>query len=80
MKKRDFLRFGELSSNQNFSIEELRKKLGDNPICYLTGEPIDLLERDEYTLDHIIPRAKGGKNTLDNLGILKREINTESCT
>lgn len=59
----------------DFTTDDLLKKIGDNPTCYLTGRPINLLKTREYHLDHIIPTAKGGKNTLDNLGLACKEAN-----
>ncbi len=55
--------------------QEVEKKLGDSPICYLTGEPIDLSEMSKYSLDHIIPISKGGTSTLDNLGLATKIAN-----
>ena len=49
-----------------FSVADLLAKFGDSPVCALTGRAIDLLDGPSYALDHIIPRAKGGTNTLDN--------------
>ncbi len=33
--------------------------------CYLCGEPI--VDGDDWNLDHIVPRAKHGRTTPDNL-------------
>ena len=35
-----------------------------NGLCALTGRPMDIATA---TLDHIVPRARGGSNELDNL-------------
>lgn len=58
-----------------FTEKQLLKKIGKNPKCYLTGKPIDLLDSKSYQLDHIIPRSKGGPNTLDNCQIACKEAN-----
>lgn len=58
-----------------FTEKELLKKIGKKPKCYLTGRPIDLLDSRSYQLDHIVPRSKGGKNTLDNCQIACKEAN-----
>lgn len=60
---------------KNFTIKEGKEKIGSDPICYLTGQPIDITNPKDYHLDHIVPVNKGGKNTLTNMGILKSEIN-----
>lgn len=59
----------------SFKVKDLRSKIGDNPICYLTGRPIDLLDGKSYHLDHIIPKNKGGLNTLDNCNIACKDAN-----
>jgi 5-methylcytosine-specific restriction endonuclease McrA len=58
-----------------FTEKELLKKIGENPKCYLTGKSIDLLDSKSYQLDHIIPRSKGGPNSLDNCQIACKEAN-----
>lgn len=51
------------------------KKFGDNPKCYLTGEPINIWKTNTYNFDHIKPLSQGGESTLDNLGICTKEAN-----
>lgn len=80
LKFRDFQRrngTNTLTNKQekNFTVQEAKEKIGNNPICYLTGEKINLDDPKDYHLDHILPVNKGGKNTLDNLGLLKSDIN-----
>lgn len=71
--------FGKCKSREripsSFSSQELKDKILNSPFCYLTGEKIDLLSRKSYELDHIIPRAKGGNNSLLNCGLASRNAN-----
>jgi len=62
-----------------FSLEDLKNKIGENPICYLTGKKIDLSKSRTYHFDHIIPVSRGGDNSLNNLGICTREANQAKC-
>ena len=57
------------------SVEDVLKKFGENPVCYLTGQSIDLSKPSTYHLDHIIPRSRGGNNSLDNLGLCTKQAN-----
>ncbi len=41
--------------------------------CQYTGKQ---LSYDEANIDHVIPRARGGKNTWDNLVVCSKEINS----
>lgn len=58
-----------------FTFRDVIEKLGENPVCHLTGRPIDLNKPSTYNLDHIVPRSQGGDNSLENLDIAVRQAN-----
>jgi 5-methylcytosine-specific restriction endonuclease McrA len=60
----------------NFKPEDVINKYGENTFCYLTGDRIDISKPRTYSFDHKIPRSRGGENTLDNLGICTKIVNT----
>ena len=60
---------------KNFTTQDVLNKFGDNPVCYLTGTPIDLNKPETYHFDHVIPASKGGTNDLSNLEICLKEAN-----
>ena len=66
---------GRKTPEANFSREDVLKKIGEDPVCYLTGDKIDLSKSNLYSLDHIIPSSKGGDNSLGNLNIAIRDAN-----
>lgn len=60
---------------RKFNINEVYENIINNPECYLTGREIDLNDRSTWSLDHIIPRSKGGVLTKDNIGLSCRDAN-----
>jgi 5-methylcytosine-specific restriction endonuclease McrA len=61
-----------VSTGRNTTIRDRHRRIiaRDQPPCGLCGEPIDysLPHTDpmSFVVDHIIPRAKGGPDTLEN--------------
>lgn len=56
-----------------------RKIAQGQPPCHLCGEEIDYaashLEPLSFTIDHVIPLAKGGADVLENLAAAHRRCN-----
>lgn len=73
-KLQNFCRNNPMDKN-NITIDNIIQRFGENPKCYLTGELIDIYQPRTYHFDHIIPRSRGGQNTLDNLGICTKRAN-----
>lgn len=65
----------DIPTGSLFTIEDVFKKFNGIYRCYLTGDEINIEDSNSYNFDHIIATKSGGKNTLDNLGLLKRDIN-----
>ncbi len=51
-----------------FTNAELKKKILDDPYCYITGEQFDPYDSTQWSLDHILPKSRGGTNDLTNAG------------
>lgn len=54
---------------------------GPKPPCHYCPEPIDYdahyLDPMSFTIDHVVPRAKGGPDTLDNIVPAHRKCNRD---
>jgi transposase len=59
----------------NFTVQDVIDKFGINPRCNLTGELIDIYKPSTYEFDHIIPKSRGGDNSLNNLAICTKLAN-----
>lgn len=59
----------------SFTSDDILNMYNINPICSLTGRPINLEDTRSWELDHIIPASKGGPDTLENCQITCREVN-----
>jgi predicted transcriptional regulator len=62
-----------------FTVKDVINKFGERPKCYLTGRNVEIEKPRTYHFDHILPRSRGGTNTLENLGICTREANQAKC-
>lgn len=66
---------GTMCEHKSFTVQDVIDKFGENTQCYLTGVDINIYDTKTYEFDHIIPRSRGGQNTLDNLGIASKKAN-----
>jgi len=73
MRTVDYRKGNPVTEPITFSPKDLLEKCGS--ICYLTGDEIDFENNTSYSLDHMIPRSKGGANTLENCYIATKAAN-----
>lgn len=62
-------------SKRMFSTRDFIDKFTMNPKCGLTGRSIDINQPETWELDHIVPKSRGGDNSLDNCQVLSKEVN-----
>lgn len=57
-------------------LREKRERIfkRDGGVCWLCGMPIE--HRHEFTLDHVIPKSKGGDNSYENLKVAHAYCNS----
>lgn len=55
--------------------ERFINKIINNPVCYITGDIIDLTKPSTYNLDHKIPLSRGGRHSLNNFGLTTKRAN-----
>lgn len=61
-----------LTSNIDFGSKKQFKRMF--PVCAYSGEPFE--QRDTRTIEHIIPRIRGGSEDLANKIVVKRSWNS----
>ena len=82
-KRNQFSRVGskkerQLSGDKReymFTNAELKDKIINDPYCYLTGEQLELEDSQHWSLDHIVPKSRGGTNELTNAGQTLKIVN-----
>ena len=75
-RDKDWFRKGKPTRKKALSeLKGVIKEVYDNK-CYLTGRPLDMDSGTNLEFDYIIPKSKGGTNTLSNLGLCVKDANT----
>tara|TARA_R100000458_G_C8265297_1_gene240393 strand:+ start:1044 stop:1646 length:603 start_codon:yes stop_codon:yes gene_type:complete len=65
----------QFQKTMTFNYKDVHAKFGDHFPCALTGRPLNWNNPEDYQYDHIVPIARGGDNTINNLQILCTEAN-----
>jgi 5-methylcytosine-specific restriction endonuclease McrA len=73
MRAADYRQGNKIMEPVTFSSKNLLEKCGST--CYLTGDTIDFGDTASYSLDHRVPRSKGGLNTLENCEFATKAAN-----
>lgn len=72
--KKEALEAGATETSAGFKLELLKAQQG---ICLYTGEGLVPTSLDEYDIDHIVPRSKGGPDSALNYALTTRAANKE---
>ena len=61
--------------------ERMRRQIArGKPACHICGESIDYtlphLDPKAFVIDHVVPLAKGGADTIDNVKAAHRDCNS----
>ena len=65
----------QFQKTMTFNYKDVHAKYGDHFQCALTGRPLQWNNPEDYQYDHIVPIARGGDNTINNLQLLCTEAN-----
>jgi 5-methylcytosine-specific restriction endonuclease McrA len=58
-----------------FNYKDVYAKYGDHFQCALTGRPLSWNNPNTYEYDHILPVARGGNSSIDNLQLVCIDAN-----
>lgn len=68
---KNYAKIPEVKFGKNPSSEQIRIRDGNR--CQYTGRK---LKKEEISIDHVIPRSKGGDNSWENLAVTSKELNS----
>ncbi len=74
--KKEAAEAGASESSAGFKLELLKAQQG---ICLYTGEGLVPTQLDQYVIDHIVPRAKGGPDAALNYILTTRRANDDKA-
>lgn len=75
MSKAISAKASKFQKNAAFNYKDVHAKYGDHFQCALTGRPLSWNNPQEYEYDHIVPVARGGSPSIDNLQIVCTDAN-----